>query len=156
MLITRNHLRSPLTTRTTNLKETGTDEIAFPFLTSTVIPLKNYLPKKPKKKDRLKINGYLFVDKLDSGGFGTVYKAEKNGQTVAVKVIKLDPDEKSLDSDLKRELAVLTQLDHEHIVRCYDIMRTAHRVYIFMEYASGGTLGKYVRKYGPLPVSVLI
>ena len=95
------------------------------------------------------------MEKLDSGGFGTVYKAEKNGETVAVKVIKLDPNEKSLDSDLKRELAVLTQVEHEHIVHTYDIMRTAHRVYIFMEYASGGTLGKYVRKYGPLPVSYL-
>lgn len=93
------------------------------------------------------------MEKLDSGGFGTVYKAEKNGEIVAVKVIKLDPNEEHLDSDLKRELAVLSQVEHEHIVHCYDIMRTAHRVYIFMEYASGGTLGKYVRKYGPLPVS---
>lgn len=111
------------------------------------------------KKD-LKINGYLFINKfkfiskLDSGGFGTVYKAEKNGETFAVKVIRINTSEKSLDLDLKREISILIQVEHENIVRCYDIMRTAHRVYIFMEFASGGTLGKYVRKYGPLPVSI--
>lgn len=125
----------------------------FPVLSNTPFKKKN-LPPKGHKKDYLNINGYLFVEKLDSGGFGTVYKAEKNGEIVAVKVIKLDPNEENLDSDLKRELAVLSQVEHEHIVHCYDIMRTAHRVYIFMEYASGGTVGKYVRKYGPLPVSV--
>lgn len=127
-------------------------QIEFPVLSNTPFKKKNPLPK-AHKKDYLNINGYLFVEKLDSGGFGTVYKAEKNGEIVAVKVVKLDPNEEHLDSDLKRELAVLSQVEHEHIVHCYDIMRTAHRVYIFMEYASGGTLGKYVRKYGPLPVS---
>ena len=130
-----------------------TSKIVFPVLSNT--PFKKKTPK-AHKKDYLNINGYLFVEKLDSGGFGTVYKAEKNGEIVAVKVIKIDPNEEQLDSDLKRELAVLSQVEHEHIVHCYDIMRTAHRVYIFMEYASGGTVGKYVRKYGPLPVSVQV
>ena len=129
--------------------------LSLPHLSSKRIK-KKLKPKTAIKKDKLEINGYLFLEKLDSGGFGTVYKAVKDSETVAVKVIKLDPNEKNLDSDLKRELAVLMQVEHEHIVHCYDIMRTTHRVYIFMEYASGGTLGKYVRKYGPLPVRILV
>ncbi|RWS06692.1 serine/threonine-protein kinase-like protein 2 [Dinothrombium tinctorium] len=107
--------------------------------------------KDGRGEDFLTKKGYQIGEKLDSGGFGTVYKAKRKGETVAVKVVKIDEKKATLDEDLRRELAVLAKVRHPNIVLCHDIMRTKHKVYIFMEFASGGTVGKYVRKNGPFP-----
>ena len=36
------------------------------------------------------INGYSFTDFIGSGGFGSVYKATKDGNTYAIKVFRED------------------------------------------------------------------
>lgn len=87
--------------------------------------------------------GITIGEKLDSGGFGTVYKASHHGQTVAVKVIKIDFRKKGLDEDLGRELAILLRVKHPNIVKCYEAFKTKRKVYIFMEFASGGTVGLF-------------
>lgn len=109
-------------------------------------------PQTPQKGE-FKQEGYEIGEKLDSGGFGTVYKAQRDGRLVAVKVIKVHHPN-SLDEDMQRELMILTNIRHEHVVQTYDIMRTKNKIYIFMEFASGGTIGKFVRSHGPLTESV--
>lgn len=107
----------------------------------------------PQKPGEFKQEGYEIGEKLDSGGFGTVYKAQRDGKLVAVKVIKVSHPP-SLDEDMQRELMILTNIRHEHVVQTYDIMRTKNKIYIFMEFASGGTIGKFVRTHGPLTETV--
>lgn len=106
-----------------------------------------------QQKGEFKQEGYEIGEKLDSGGFGTVYKAQRDGRLVAVKVIKVSHPP-GLDEDLQRELMILTNIRHEHVVQTYDIMRTKNKIYIFMEFASGGTIGKFVRTHGPLTETV--
>lgn len=107
----------------------------------------------PQMKADNKQEGYEIGEKLDSGGFGTVYKAQRDGKLVAVKVIKV-AHPPSLDEDMQRELMILTNIRHEHVVQTYDIMRTKNKIYIFMEFASGGTIGRFVRTHGPLTETV--
>lgn len=107
----------------------------------------------PQMKGEAKQEGYEIGEKLDSGGFGTVYKAQRDGKLVAVKVIKV-AHPPSLDEDMQRELMILTNIRHEHVVQTYDIMRTKNKIYIFMEFAAGGTIGRFVRTHGPLTETV--
>ena len=51
---------------------------------------------------------------------------------------------------LPRELASLMELRHPNSVRVLDIFRSNRKIYVFMEYASNGELGDYMKKYGIL------
>ncbi|KAI1285317.1 Testis-specific serine/threonine-protein kinase 3 [Halotydeus destructor] len=99
----------------------------------------------------LKRQGFEIHEKIDSGGYGVVYKAKKNGQVRAVKVVRIQDGTENLEPDLQREVAIISRIQHPNIIRTYDILRTKRKLYIFMEYASGGTVGKYIRKNGFMP-----
>lgn len=115
--------------------------------------------EKQGREDYLKQRGYEIVQKIDSGGQGTVYQARKEERgLVALKVIKIKRKHKhkgdDLQLDLQRELTIISKIRHPNIIEIYEILRTKHKVYIFMEYAECGTLGSLVRKNGPLPEDV--
>ncbi|RWS24739.1 serine/threonine-protein kinase-like protein 2 [Leptotrombidium deliense] len=104
--------------------------------------------KTPDKKTFLDKHNIVVGQKLDSGGFGIVYKGLMRGENVAIKVMKIARVDKQ---DLDRELDILKVVKHDHIVRCYMIQRTHNHVWIIMELESGGSIGKWVRKYGSIP-----
>lgn len=95
--------------------------------------------------------GFHIGEKLDSGGYGVVYKAKKNDQVLAVKVVKISDGAEALEPDLQREVAIIAKIQHPNIIHTFDIMRTKSKLYIFMEFASGGTVGRYIRKNGYMP-----
>lgn len=83
---------------------------------------------------------------LGTKGFGK--------EQCAVKVMDLEKcGEKFKQTFLPRELTMLTHIKHEHVIRTFDIFRAARKIYIFMEFASGGTIGSYLKKSGPLAES---
>lgn len=50
------------------------------------------------------------------------------------------------DVFLPRELTALMEVKHPNAVRVYDIIRSNHRIYIFMEYAGNGDIASYLKK----------
>ncbi|KAF7490002.1 Testis-specific serine/threonine-protein kinase 2 [Sarcoptes scabiei] len=96
--------------------------------------------------------GYLITNILGAGSFGEVYNAiRKNNEICAVKVIDLVRcSNKYKKKFLPRELAALMETRHENIIRIYDIFRSNKKIFIFMEFASNGDLGKFMKKNGVL------
>ena len=99
--------------------------------------------------------GYVLQERIGSGAFAQVYKAWHVTEQVytACKIIELKKKKKKRLNDLKHELYVLDKMDHPNIIKMYEHFLVDEKVYIFLEYASCGTLSDYVRKRGPLKES---
>lgn len=81
---------------------------------------------------------------VGGGTFGSVYAAINldSGQLMAVKEIRLQDPQliPKVAGQIRDEQAVLEVLDHPNIVSYYGIEVHRDKVYIFMEYCSGGSL----------------
>ncbi|MEC9389729.1 MAG: serine/threonine-protein kinase [Myxococcota bacterium] len=97
-----------------------------------------------------------FVEALGKGGFGAVYLADIQGrgnfaQRLAVKVLN---EELSQDADVvgrqRDEARLLAQLNHDHIVKVFDLLEIGGRPAVFMEYVPGVDAHRLLRE-GPLP-----
>lgn len=107
------------------------------------------------------LGNYRVLERLNSGGMGTVYKAEhvRMRRQVAVKVLSM-PRSKSTE-DLKRfyaEVRAVAQLEHPHIVAAMDAgeMTDADPEspvlhYFVMEYVPGKDMEALIKADGPLP-----
>lgn len=47
---------------------------------------------------------------------------------------------------IKREINILQKVNNKHIVRLYDVARTQHNLYMFLEYCMDGDLKEYLKK----------
>eukprot|EP00163_Fabomonas_tropica_P029043 TRINITY_DN609_c0_g1_i1.p1 TRINITY_DN609_c0_g1~~TRINITY_DN609_c0_g1_i1.p1 ORF type:complete len:515 (+),score=126.37 TRINITY_DN609_c0_g1_i1:139-1683(+) len=94
----------------------------------------------------LQIGNYNVCETLGEGNFATVKLGVhvSTGHKVAMKVINT----KKLQSDdvvrLEREIKILSELDHKHIIRLFEVERTTDKIYLIMELAEGGELFDYI------------
>lgn len=81
---------------------------------------------------------------VGGGTFGSVYAAINldSGRLMAVKEIRLQDPQliPTIAGQIRDEMGVLEVLDHPNIVSYYGIEVHRDKVYIFMEYCSGGSL----------------
>ena len=90
---------------------------------------------------------------IGQGGFGKVYHALniETGEIMAVKQVLLGPESKSRNKKeeaLQREIDLLKDLDHEHIVRYLGSESTETSFNVFLEYVSGGSISSCLQKNG--------
>ncbi|WVZ26363.1 hypothetical protein V8G54_004907 [Vigna mungo] len=92
---------------------------------------------------------------LGRGTFGHVYLGfnRESGEMCAMKEVTLFSDDaKSRESaqQLGQEIAMLSRLRHPNIVQYYGSETIDDRLYVYLEYVSGGSIYKLVKEYGQL------
>jgi serine/threonine-protein kinase len=107
-------------------------------------------------RDReLVLGQYLLLERLGEGGTGWVFKARHQymNRLVAVKILRrellLDPE---VLARFYREIQVVSQFSHPHVIHAYDAGPIDERHVLVMEYAPGIDLARLVKRSGPLPV----
>ncbi|ATB32671.1 serine/threonine-protein kinase [Melittangium boletus] len=95
------------------------------------------------------VGGYRIVEKLGSGSYGYVYKAEQAGCFYAVKILR----GRLLNDRAKREIGILNHMDHPDVVRFFGCGYWPDpfvgHPYIVMEFAGGRTLETYASEENP-------
>jgi serine/threonine-protein kinase len=91
---------------------------------------------------------YTILRELGRGAMGVVYQARHNltGQIVALKLIMPETaTTRSAIDRFQREMSVISQLRHPHIVECYEQGMTRGQFWFAMEYIAGTNLEALAR-----------
>jgi eukaryotic-like serine/threonine-protein kinase len=97
---------------------------------------------------------YRLIERVGSGGMGTVYSAEDSvlGRRVALKVIDLPELRADLSARLLREAKILGRLEHPGIVPVHDAGTLADgRVFYAMKFVEGERLDMLAKRIEALP-----
>jgi serine/threonine-protein kinase len=114
----------------------------------------------PGNQQETLLGKYSVLERIGTGGMAEVYKGrhDKLGRDVAIKVmhttLAADPE---FTARFEREARLAASLRHPGIVQVFDFDRQGDRLFLVMEYISGGTLRDRVLalkaegKFMPLP-----
>ncbi|TWT52108.1 serine/threonine-protein kinase [Allorhodopirellula solitaria] len=106
--------------------------------------------------------GYFYGDfkilyLIGAGTFARVYRAERNGEVYAVKVLrKRFRDEAHELEQFLREGRMGLKLKHPNIVRILEVVPDRHNPFLVMEFVEGQTLRELVKIRGKLPVELAL
>lgn len=102
------------------------------------------------------LSSYEFKETIGRGAFASVYRAlnKNNGNEVAVKEIIIEDKDNLLE--LMFEIDLLKVLKHENIVKYHGFVKNNSKLFIFLEYCSGGSLRTLYKKKGVLLEPLLI
>jgi hypothetical protein len=107
------------------------------------------IPADSMAQDFSSLDFYQFGKTLGVGAYGKVKLGLQllTGEKVAIKMFEsnkiADPNSKRR---VAREIRILKALQHPRIVRLFEVVESATRKHVIMEYASGGDLCHYVRE----------
>ena len=101
----------------------------------------------PTDKAGDQVGPYKLISKLGEGGFGTVWLAERRQpfvQQVALKIVKLGMDSKSVVARFEQERQALAVMNHPHVAKVLDGGLTpTGRPFFAMEYVKGEPITDY-------------
>jgi serine/threonine protein kinase len=104
---------------------------------------------------RFSIGKYRVLERLGTGGMGSVYLCEHTlmRRRVALKVLPTaKADDPAALERFYREARAVAAVDHPNIVRAYDIDREDKIHFLVMEHVDGSSLQEIVKKNGPMDV----
>jgi serine/threonine protein kinase len=105
---------------------------------------------------------YVLVERLGSGGKGSVFKARdrfraslpEDQQYVAIKILHMaTADREARLASLRREFYRTQTLSHRNIVNVFELDRDGDLDFFTMEYLAGELLSDVLRRLQPLPMS---
>jgi serine/threonine-protein kinase len=113
-------------------------------------------PKDPFIGRELLNGQFQVIQKIGTGGMGSVYKALQPAMNRMVAIKILHPKlagRKDLTSRFRREARAMSQLTHPNTVKVfmYGELEEDGALYIVMELLEGRNLNQAVRKEGPIP-----
>lgn len=108
-----------------------------------------------ERKAPIRVGFYDIERTIGKGNFAVVKLARHRitKTEVAIKII----DKSQLDAvnlqKVYREVDIMKQLDHPHIIKLYQVMETKNMIYIVSEYASQGEIFDYIARHGRMTES---
>jgi serine/threonine protein kinase len=127
----------------------STAEAAKQALDRTLHTLGQQLDAAEGRRDEPAIHGYRVLAKIGQGGMSSVFLAEEQAgaRKVVLKVLKgRRGDDDGLWKRFFQECAILSGIEHEHVVRIYDQGFGDELAYIAMEHLRGGSLREVIDK----------
>ncbi|XP_024969926.1 mitogen-activated protein kinase kinase kinase YODA-like [Cynara cardunculus var. scolymus] len=128
-----------------------------PFSQSNSAATSPSVPRSPGRAENLTSPGSRWKKGklLGRGSFGHVYVGfnSESGEMCAMKEVTLFSDDaKSKESakQLGQEVSLLSRLSHPNIVQYYGSEMVDDKLYIYLEYVSGGSIYKILQEYGQL------
>ncbi|XP_071963147.1 MAP/microtubule affinity-regulating kinase 3-like isoform X3 [Antedon mediterranea] len=96
------------------------------------------------------IGKYRLLKTLGKGNFAKVKLAKHipTGKEVAIKIIDKGQLNPSSLQKVYREVRIMKLLDHPNIVKLFEVIETEEKLYLIMEYASGGEVFDYLVAHG--------
>ncbi len=104
------------------------------------------------------VSGYEVGRPLGKGGSAAVWlvSEKSTGRSFALKCMEDAPDDVSTAESIRREIRILSALDHPHLVRAHDVVRLGGvgdgSLGLVMDFAAGGSLAELVAIRGKLTV----
>ncbi|MBM4371565.1 MAG: protein kinase [Deltaproteobacteria bacterium] len=118
-----------------------------------------FLGLDPTELSGTSLGGFRLLRQLGVGGMSVVYLAEQVslGRLVALKVLKKDfgGHQKTIERFM-REARAGARLNHPNIVMIYDAAVQGGLGYIAMEYVEGEDVGRWIKRFGKLPVDLAV
>jgi serine/threonine protein kinase/CheY-like chemotaxis protein len=105
------------------------------------------------------IGNYIVLDRLGTGGMGTVFKARhrRMHRVVALKVLSRETaGQASFAQRFEREIEIIAQLSHPNVVMAFDAGESASGLYLVMEFVDGRDLGSEVAEGGPFSTAIAV
>ena len=103
-------------------------------------------------------DNYRIIKKLGQGTFGQVYKIMqlKTGNIRALKIIpKNNLRTGFTDKDITREINIMKNLDHPHIIKLYEFYKDTENYYLVNEFCTEGDLSEKMNKLKFLPEPIV-
>ncbi|MCZ2130361.1 MAG: serine/threonine protein kinase [Bacteroidia bacterium] len=101
------------------------------------------------------LNGYTFTEFIGAGGFGSVYKATKDGNLYAIKVFREDYilqeyKQSGQSNRIQREIDIMKTVNHPYLIKYVDDFKgsdlSVPSYFLVMEFAEGETLQKLIKR----------
>jgi len=129
------------------------DEEHYSSHSVTVNPSQNLKENEEEKDEKNKIGSnkiideYIIKETIGKGTFSTVKLGEniKTKQKVAIKILNKDKIKEEEDLvRIKREIKILSVMDHPNVIKTYKNIENDKNYYLIMEYCDGGELFNYI------------
>ena len=86
------------------------------------------------------VGGLVVMDEIGRGAQNVIYRARRDGETYALKVLRQPASADEAGRDFRREAAMLASLRHPGLVRIHEVGESDGRPYLLMELLRGQTL----------------
>ncbi|KAF3160630.1 hypothetical protein TWF225_002644 [Orbilia oligospora] len=106
-----------------------------------------------RRRGSSSLSDYTLGDCLGRGASGSVYRAINytTGETVAIKQIRLSDLPHSELGAIMREIDLLKNLNHPHIVQYHGFVKSVDSLYIILEFCENGSLHSICKNFGKFP-----